>query len=90
MNDEIDEKKIVKLVPRKRLVEASDLAENLKILDNLRADLISGKIVSISGVCIAPDDATYSFNCVMGRVSKLRTTGALATALHMFMRRSEL
>lgn len=84
-----EEPKIVALVPRKQMVEASDMAENLKILDGIRADLISGKIVSISGVCIAPDDGTYSFNCVVGRVSKLRTTGALATALHMFMRRAE-
>ncbi len=81
--------KIVQLVPRKQHVEAEGMQENLKILDNLRTDLLTGKIVAISGVCITTDDATFSFSCIVGRVSKLRTTGALAWALQMFMRRCE-
>lgn len=81
--------KVIALVPKKKVVEAEGMEENLRILDDLKRELKEGKIVSIAGVCIAPDDSTYSFNCVAGRVSKLRTTGALAVALHCFMRRTE-
>lgn len=57
--------------------KAQNLEEALKILDTLRADLESGKIVCFTGVGIARDDCIYRYQASALPVSYLRIVGAL-------------
>ena len=74
--------KIVELPPKRY-----DKEGLLSVIDTLRAEVASGKIVGFGGVGIAADDETYLYTgCVKGQgVSRLKMYGALANLLHRYI-----
>lgn len=64
---------VIKSLPQKH-----DIGDALDVLDKLRKDLESGKIVAFAAVGIAPDDETFAYVSATKSVSRLRMIGATA------------
>ena len=60
------------------------LSDALETLDAVRNELVTGKLVAFFLAGVGDDDSCYAFIGSIKPVSRLRTIGAMATALHMF------
>lgn len=65
------------------------LPDALGIIDTLRNDLESGKLVAFYAVGISRDDQTYGYCGTSRYFSRLRMEGALSNALHNFQHDEE-
>lgn len=61
----------------------------LKIVDDLREAVYSGKIVAFAAVGIEADDATMMWCSSTEDVSRLRTMGAISNLLHHYQHGTE-
>lgn len=71
--------KLIHMEPPKR-----DASDALAVLDQLRAQVISGQVVAFAAVAIETDDTTTGWCSSTTSVSRLRTIGAISTLLHSF------
>jgi hypothetical protein len=60
------------------------MSDALAVVEALKADIASGKLVSFCVAAIDDNDGAYAYVGSSKKVSRLRMTGALSNALHMF------
>lgn len=72
------------LVPLHANAEAS-LEDALRVVDQLRADIVSGKVRAFACVAVCPDDGTLGYIGYTQPISRLRVQGAVATLLHKYI-----
>jgi hypothetical protein len=56
----------------------------LQVIDQLRDDVVSGKVVAFGGIGISNEDRVTQYTGALGRVTRLRLQGALWALLHTF------
>jgi hypothetical protein len=71
--------KVVPIPPRK-----INTGNAIEVLDTLRDDLLSGKIVAFVAAGVAPDDVAYAYASSTGACSRLRMMGAIGNLSYCY------
>jgi hypothetical protein len=58
------------------------LGDALGVIDKLRADVESGRIIAFAAVGITPDDDSLAYSSSTRRLTRLRLQGGIAHLLH--------
>jgi hypothetical protein len=68
------------VLPRVRSPEAA-----LGVLDELRQQVLDGRVIAFCAVAIEPDDTTTAWASCTQHVTRLRMQGAIASLMHHYV-----
>lgn len=70
--------KVLTLTKRGAPEVTPDIKNMLDVLDELRANIVSGKVIAYAAVSIAPDDEASIYSGASAHVSRLRMLGGIS------------
>ena len=66
-----------------RLNPTPNMGDAMEVLESLKRDVESGKIVAFFAAAVGTEDDTYAYVSSVKPVTQLRLMGAMAHSLHM-------
>lgn len=69
----------------KLLAAAPKLTDAYEVLDQLRKDMESGKVVAFCAAAIGADDVAYAYASATRPVTRLRMQGGIAQLMHDYL-----